>query len=67
MDFQKLIFIFGLTGQHTASGVTIQRELDPLLLWLACRRHYGEVVSYDYWESLKNEASSFPHITDFMT
>ncbi|RXG72887.1 hypothetical protein Avbf_02828 [Armadillidium vulgare] len=52
-------------GQHTAACVCLQRELDRPLLWFACRRHVGEVMLSDCWDSLNIEASSGPNISIF--
>ncbi|RXG55605.1 hypothetical protein Avbf_09894, partial [Armadillidium vulgare] len=54
-----------LLGQHTAACVCLQRELDRPLLWFACRRHVGEVMLSDCWDSLNIEASSGPNISIF--
>ncbi|RXG56370.1 hypothetical protein Avbf_11473 [Armadillidium vulgare] len=53
------------TRQHTAACVCLQRELDRPLLWFACRRHVGEVMLSDCWDSLNIEASSGPNISIF--
>ncbi|RXG60803.1 hypothetical protein Avbf_15064, partial [Armadillidium vulgare] len=53
------------TGQHTAVCVCLQRELDRPLLWFACRRHVGEVMLSDCWDSLNIEASSGLNISIF--
>ncbi|RXG70203.1 hypothetical protein Avbf_01726 [Armadillidium vulgare] len=52
-------------GQHTAACVCLQRELDRPLLWFACRRHVGEVMLSDCWDSLNIEASSWPKYFNF--
>ena len=59
---QQLIIILSITGQLTEACVSLQRELDRALLWFACRRHTGEVMLTDCWDSLKIEASSCPNI-----
>ncbi|RXG59118.1 hypothetical protein Avbf_18357 [Armadillidium vulgare] len=53
------------TGQHTTACVCLQWELDRPLLWFACRRHVGEVMLSDCWDSLNIEASSGPNISIF--
>ncbi|RXG62337.1 hypothetical protein Avbf_18563 [Armadillidium vulgare] len=40
-------------------------ELDRPLFWFACRRHVGEVMLSDCWDSLNIEASSGPNISIF--
>ena len=65
-DFQLLIILIILTGQHTAACVSLQRDLGRPLLWLACRRHIGEVILSDCWDSLKFEASTGPSVMLFV-
>ena len=48
------------TGHKTAACISIQRDLDKSLLWLACRHHIGEVLLDHVWENLAVEVSKSP-------
>ena len=48
----NIILILGLTGLHTASNTSLQRELESRPLWSGCRMHIEEGVPGDCWESL---------------
>ena len=50
--------VFDTTASNTRhiSGacISLQKELDRPLLWFACRRHVGEVMFANCWNSLNN-------------
>ena len=53
------------TGHKTAACISIQRDLDKSLLWLACRHHIGEVLLEHVWRDLAVEVSKSPDVTVF--
>jgi hypothetical protein len=53
------------TGHKTAACISIQRDLDKPLLWLACRHHIGEVLLDHVWNQLAVEVSKSPEVTVF--
>lgn len=53
------------TGHESAACVSLQAVLGRPLLWLACRRHVGEVVLKHVWRALKIEVSKSPEVTLF--
>ena len=53
------------TGHKTAGCISIQRDLDKPLLWLACRHHIGEVLLDHVWNQLAVEVSKSPEVTVF--
>ena len=54
------------TGHISGACICLQKELDRPLLWFACRRHVGEVMLANCWDSLNIEASSGPNISIFV-
>ena len=53
------------TGHKTAACVSFQEALNRPLLWLACRRHVGEVLITHCWDKLNVEPSKSPSIMIF--
>ena len=48
------------SGHLTAACIQIQEKLDRPLLWLACRRHIGEILLDHVWKALSIEPSKSP-------
>ena len=60
-----LMVFFIFTGHLSAACITLQQKPQKLLLWLACRKHIGEITLSHMWDALKIETARSPDIELF--